>query len=129
LLKSALKLTMALVLIGIIGIVLLSRYVLLIFGKNYALNSVPALDIMAFTGIFIGINNLGSSLMKIRHQIRVLVFVNIGYLIVTMAFVYWWLHFGIDGAAWALAAGQAFLSVEYLVFYVTGRKKVATSAS
>ena len=112
--KSAAKLITMLTLPCGIVIILLGRYILLVFGRSYAQHSFQLLEIMVLTGVFLSANLIGSAIMKVRHQIMELIYVNIGYLIATMILAVLLLKYGLLGIGWALFGGQVFVCLEYL---------------
>jgi len=116
--KNALKLVGLLLGIGIVGIALLGHYVLLVFGTSYAANGFWLLQIMSVTSLFLSINYIGATVLRVKQQLNALVWVNIGYVVVTMALIFWWLRYGILGAGWALLGGQMFACLEYLFFWL-----------
>jgi O-antigen/teichoic acid export membrane protein len=126
--KGASKLISILLLPAILVLVLGGHFVLLIFGKSYADHSASLLSIMAITGIFLSINMLGSTIMKVRHQMKQLLAVNFGYLVVTILLTLLLLdRHGVLGAAWALMGGQIFICLEYLVLIYLQRPKRTTT--
>ncbi|HTH93044.1 MAG TPA: oligosaccharide flippase family protein [Candidatus Paceibacterota bacterium] len=134
LVKSAAKLLGVIILLGIGAFIALSKFVLLIFGRNYAANSRNLLIVMAIAAIFVAINNLGETVLRIHRNIKTLVWISIGFLIATIAFIFLLISHGILGMGWALLLGQAFMSVELgvyfsyrkvknaLLFYLLGRR-------
>ena len=106
-------------LIPAVGFILLfDKYLLSIFGSVYATHSRDILSLMALTSLFLGINMVCETILQVRHEIKKLIIMSTGYLIVTMALSFWMLnHHGVIGAAWALLLGQAFMSLEYLILF------------
>ncbi len=120
--KSASKLIAILLVPAIVLLILLSKIVLLIFGHAYAEHSVPLLQLMAVTSVFMAINLVGASVMKVRHQIKELVIVNFGYLVVTLLLTFMLLKYGAIGAGWALMGGQIFVCLEYLILWMLWKR-------
>lgn len=114
---DALKLMTVLLVPGIIGLFLFGKIVLLIFGQEYSIHSAPLLKIMSLTSIFLCINLIGATLLKIHGKLKELLAVNVLYLIVNIGFIYLWLPYGVKGVAWSLFAGHAFLAIEYFVVF------------
>lgn len=122
--KSASKLIGSILLFGVLAAIVLSKYVLSIFGKEYAMNSRALLIIMAITSFFVAINVICSTVLRIQNRIKALVVINTGYAIVTVLLIVWLLQDGIIGAGWALFWGQVFISAEFgfLFFFKTIKK-------
>lgn len=122
--KSASKLIGAILSVGVLAFVLLGKFVLLIFGKNYAANSHALLIIMAITSFFVAINTISSTVLQIQSRVKALVWISVGYATATLLLIFWLLPHGIIGAGWALFFGQVFMSIEFgLLFGLTVAKK------
>jgi O-antigen/teichoic acid export membrane protein len=116
------KLISVIVLTGIVFFILLGRYVLLIFGRDYAEHSSLLLSVMAITAIFTAINIIASTILRVQQRIRPLIIISIGYVLVTMALVFMLIHRGIIGVGLALFFGQLFMSIEYAILFSFSRK-------
>ena len=66
----ALKFIFILLGIAIIGILLFGKYLLLVFGRNYALNSFEVLSILALGSIPFAINALYASVMRAKRDVK-----------------------------------------------------------
>jgi O-antigen/teichoic acid export membrane protein len=117
LVKSASKLIGLILLVGVAAFILLGKYVLLIFGKNYAANSHELLIIMAVTSFFIAINIICNTILRVQNRVSVLVWTSVGYAAATMALIVLLLPKGIIGMGWALFGGQIFMSIEFLLLF------------
>jgi O-antigen/teichoic acid export membrane protein len=120
--KSASKLIGVILVCGVTLFIAFGKYVLLIFGTNYAQNSKTLLVIMAITSFFVAINSISTAVLRVRNQTSTLVLITIGYLIVTMSLIFISLNRGIIGIGWALFFGQVFMSLEFLFLFMFQRK-------
>lgn len=125
---DALKLITTLLIPGIIALFVFGKIALLIFGSEYSVNSAPLLRIMSLTSIFLCINLIGATLLKIHAKLKELLIVNMLYFIVNILFIFLWLKYGVKGVAWSLFAGHVFLSFEYIVIF-SRNKKLLLNAS
>lgn len=122
--KKAIKLIGILLIPAIIVIFIFSNFVLLIFGTEYSVNGYQLLQIMSLTGIFLAINLIGTTIIKIRHQMKKLLIVNTGYLIFTLMLIYFMIQNGLAGVCWALFTGQLFLSIIFIAIFSKNIKKL-----
>ncbi|HSW65812.1 MAG TPA: oligosaccharide flippase family protein [Bacillota bacterium] len=125
--KSASKLIAVLLIPAILVLVIFGKYILLIFGKTYSAHSMQLLQILAITGIFMSINLIGTSVMKVRHQIKELVLVNFGYLVATLLLTALLLPKGAIGAGLALMGGQIFVCIEFLLLLLLQKNRRSTT--
>lgn len=115
LVKRSMRFIALLLVPAILMIFLFGRFILLIFGAEYSVNSYHLLQIMSLTGIFLAINLIISTMMKIHHQMKAYLMVNALYLLSTVALLYALIQYGTAGVCWALLGGQAFMSLCYIV--------------
>lgn len=89
---KALKFIFILLGVTIIGILLFGKYLLLVFGRNYALNSFEVLSILALGSIPFAINALYVSVMRIKKEVKPVVGVYGGIAFITIAVSYMLMH-------------------------------------
>ncbi len=75
--KKALKMIVTLLVPAIVALLLLGRYILLVFGKSYSTEGMQFLQILALAGIPIAINYLGLTYLNVRRQMRALLVINL----------------------------------------------------
>jgi len=129
--KGASKLISLLLLPAVLLIFIAGHIVLLVFGKTYATESASLLNILAVTGIFMSINMVGATIMRIRHQMKELIALNASYLVITLLLAYPLLErFGVLGAGWTLLGGQLCMCMLYTLLIVFNRlpKRVSATA-
>ena len=114
--QKAIK-TIAVILIPITLItVLLGKYVLLTFGKNYSAEGFRFLQILALSGIFVAINSIFGAILKIRREIKKMIMINILGAILILGLSYLFLPFGLIGIGLAWISGQGLLTLVYLYY-------------
>lgn len=126
LVKNTFRLIGLMIIPAIIILLFFGNFILLIFGKEYSINSYQPLQIMSISGIFLAINLVGSTILKLQYRLKELLSINAGYLIITLTLTFWWMKYGILGICWALFIGQIFMSSEYLFILVYKKLKVSS---
>lgn len=58
---------------AIILLLLLGKWLLLLFGVSYSANALGLLSILGISSLFVGVNSVYYSIMRVRHRIRELV--------------------------------------------------------
>jgi len=71
--KKAIKIISLLIIPAIILTIIFGKYVLLLFGKSYSSEGYMFLNLMAISGIFVAINAVIASIIKVRKKISVLI--------------------------------------------------------
>lgn len=113
--KSASKLMGIILIAGVLAFIALSKYVLMIFGKEYSIHSRVVLIIMSLTSFFLAANTVGSTVLRIKHKTNSLISLSVGYVVITIFLIFLLLPHGIIGASLALLLGQAFMTLEFIV--------------
>ena len=116
--KRALKFIFILLGVATIGILLFGRYLLWIFGEEYAVNSFEVLSILVLGNVPFAINALYASVMRVKREVKPVVGVYGGIAIVTIEVSYLLMReMGLVGVGigWLVGnlvvAGGIFLSV------------------
>ncbi|MFA7169671.1 MAG: oligosaccharide flippase family protein [Candidatus Paceibacterota bacterium] len=116
--KKATKFIVLFLLPAILVVFLLGKYILLVFGEEYSINSYYLLQIMAISSVFLAINLIGATILRIRHRMMQFLIINIIYLIFTVFLFYLLMPvYGTVGVAWALLGGQAFMSACFAILF------------
>lgn len=115
--KGSAKLISALLLPAVAVLIVAGQFILAIFGKAYANESAALLDVMAITTIVVAANMVAGTILRIRHQIKELILMNVGYLIATALFVMLLLDKGVMGVTIGLLLGQTWTIIEYLLLF------------
>ncbi len=69
----AFKFLIVLLIPSIILLVLLGKWLLLLFGESYSTNALTLLWVLSFSSIFVGINQIYYTILRIRHRMRELI--------------------------------------------------------
>lgn len=118
--KKAIKITFILMIPGIILTMFLGKYILLLFGKEYASEGVMFLQIMAMSGFFVGISSIFAALLRIKDKISEMIWINIVRFIVIIGLSYLLIDRGLTGLGIAWIIG---LAVTTLLYYLWSLKK------
>ncbi len=103
---------------AILLISLFGKYILLIFGEEYSQNSYQMLQVLALMSLFLAVVAIGSIVMKIKHQMKAYIGVNVIYFVFTVALFYVLTPlYGTMGIVWGLLGGEAFLSLCFVFIY------------
>jgi O-antigen/teichoic acid export membrane protein len=79
------------------------RYVLLLFGPNYAQHGLPLLMVLIITAVPDAITNIYVSILRVQRRLRCAALINLGNASLTLALAWILLPMlGIVGAGWAL---------------------------
>lgn len=94
---------------GIIFTIFVGEYVLLFFGKQYSAEGFRFLQLLAFSGIFISINSVFSSIFRVRKRVWALIAVSGITALVTLLLSYYFIALGdgLIGVGWAWIIGNA----------------------
>jgi O-antigen/teichoic acid export membrane protein len=115
--KGSAKLIGALLIPAVLILVVGGQYILAIFGKSYAKESADLLDVMAITTIVMAANMVLGTIMRIRHQIKEMLLINLSGLIATVVFVFLLLGHGVMGVTIALLLSQLWMALQLTAFF------------
>jgi O-antigen/teichoic acid export membrane protein len=116
-LVKALKMNFSILVPAILVTFLFGKYILLAFGKQYSIDGFILLQLLAVSGIFISINTIFGSILKIKHKIKELVVINFIGALSVLGLSYFLISkelLGI-GIAWIIA--QVVQSCLYFLLY------------
>lgn len=112
-LNKSLKLN-ALLLLPAMGVIyFFGKYILLIFGFEYAKEGTRFLQLLAISGAFIYINSVGGVLLNIRHKIKELVVINLISAFVILGLSYFLISKDLLGIGIAWIIGNMIVSGIY----------------
>ena len=116
--KKAIRIIGAFLIPGILITLYLGKHILLLFGHDYSSEGFAFLKILALSGIFISINSIYSTLLRVRKKIKALILISIinALLILTFSYIFISRGMGLTGVGYAWIAGQAIISIIYLFF-------------
>jgi O-antigen/teichoic acid export membrane protein len=81
-------------------------FILGFFGKSYSMGGAQIITILAIASPLVAAYNIGSTILRIRHQIYSLVIVNVAYAIAVCGLVILWIDKGLTWVAFAWTAGN-----------------------
>jgi O-antigen/teichoic acid export membrane protein len=116
-LTRSLKLVFLVITPAILLIVFGGKYILLAFGSQYSGEGERLLQILALSGLFVSISLVGETLLKLKHQVKKLIFINILYAVISLGLSYYLISYGLTGVGFALMSGGATISIVYLLIW------------
>lgn len=116
-LHKAFKIIALLLIPTVILTLLFGKYALLIFGKEYSVEGLVLLNILAISGIFVSINHVGATTLKITHNLRSLVSVNTFGSVAVFVLSFFWFRHGLIGVGYAWLVSQLFMSMSYVFLW------------
>lgn len=118
-LESQLKKAMGMILIILVPAVLLvllfGKYILLAFGPEYSTEGLGLLNLFSLSTIFISVNSIGSTILYIRHKIKVLILINTIGTAVILGLGMALSSMGLFGVGIGWIAGHAVMAGIYLI--------------
>lgn len=116
LLNKTFKIASLLMIPAIILTVLFGNAILLVFGKSYSHEGITLLRYLALSGLFLIINYIAPTLLKLTYRLKLLVAINF-FGTGTILFLSWlFIKHGLSGIGLAWFYGQLVTSILYLVF-------------
>lgn len=115
--KKAVKIISLLLIPAILVVVFLGQYVLLMFGKQYSIEGFRFLQLLAFSGIFIGINSVFGTLLRVKKRIKTIIVMSVIGAILILGGSYLLINNGLGllGIGYAYLIGQIVIAGVYLV--------------
>ena len=122
--NKAIRFALVLLVPAIILLVVLGKWLLLLFGASYSSNALTLLWILGSSSIFVGINSIYFTILLVRHRIReLLVLRGLTTLVVLVASALIMPAMGIVGIGYAWLGAQALVSI-YVVLAMRWRYRV-----
>jgi O-antigen/teichoic acid export membrane protein len=118
--------------VRIIGIILIPAIVLTfffgdlvlgLFGTEYVVEGFGLLKILAVSGVFVGVNAVFGSLLKVRRRIKEFLFMSIISAVLILGGSYFVIEKGIEWVGYAWISGQGVVGLVYLGMKVLGKGK------
>ena len=113
-LKKAILIISIIIIPVIIITVFLGKFILLAFGKDYSNEGLLLLRLLAISGIFISINSVIGTILRVKHKIMILIYINLINTIIILGLSYLFLSKGLLGIGLAWMIGQGLVSLIYL---------------
>ncbi|MCK5450029.1 oligosaccharide flippase family protein, partial [Candidatus Pacearchaeota archaeon] len=114
--KKAVKIISLIMIPAILVTVFFGDLILLAFGKEYAREGFRFLQILAVSGVFVGINGVFGRILQIKKKIKELVFINFISAVLILGLSYSLIDNGLLGIGTAWVVGQLIMGVVYFVF-------------
>jgi O-antigen/teichoic acid export membrane protein len=113
--RKAIKIIALILIPAILITVFFGNYILLIFGKNYSKEGLRFLQILAMSGIFVSINSILGTVLRVERKIKELIFINFIGALLILGLSYLLISKGLLGIGIAWVVGQGIVSLIYLV--------------
>ena len=119
---KSIKIISLLLIPAIIITIFLGKYVLLLLGESYSSEGYMFLNIMAISGIFVAVNAVIASIIKVRKKIKALITRSILSAILILGLSIWFINQGqgLIGIGYAYLIGQFLTAIMFL--WVVWRK-------
>jgi len=114
--RKAIKIIASLLIPAILIIVFFGHYILLAFGKNYSNEGFRFLQILALSGIFISINSIFGTILRVERKIKKMIFINFIGALSILALSYLFISRGLLGIGLAWILGHGIVSLIYLTY-------------
>ncbi|MEK6918363.1 MAG: archaeosortase/exosortase family protein [Nanoarchaeota archaeon] len=123
--KKAVKIIALLLIPAILITIFFGKYILLLFGQAYSSEGFRFLQMLALSGIFMGINSIFGTLLRVKKKIKSLIVISIfnAVLILGLSYLFMGRNLGLLGIGYAWMIGQGIVSVVYVAETWMGRKK------
>jgi O-antigen/teichoic acid export membrane protein len=113
--NKSLILNILLLLPGMMVVYLFGKYILLIFGFEYAKEGTQFLQLLAISGTFVYINSVGGVLLNIKHEMNKLIIISSISTFLILSLSYFFISEELLGLGIAWIIGNVITSVLYLV--------------
>jgi O-antigen/teichoic acid export membrane protein len=122
--KKAARIITLFLIPAIIITIFFGRYVLLLFGQAYSDEGYGFLNLLAFSGIFMSINSVFTSVFNVKRRVKEIIFRSlIGSLgILGLSYVFIQQGLGLLGIGYAWLIGQAIISLFFVGMWLVRRK-------
>jgi len=108
---KSIKFSYMLIIPGVIGFLLLSKYILLIFGTDYSANAYGLLSMIAIAAIPLTLNMIYVSIMNARNNMRSVFTINFITTVLTIGITYFTLEHGLIMIGYAWLASQMLVAI------------------
>ena len=120
-LKKAVKIISIIIIPVIIITIFFGKYILLAFGKDYSDEGLIFLRLLALSGIFVSFNTIFGTILRIKHRIMMLIYINLICAISILGLSYLFLTKGLLGIGFAWIIGQGLASLIYFGMIISKR--------
>lgn len=127
--KKSIKLSYIFLIPAIIMIIFFGKYVLLVFGSDYALYGRIVLMLLSISSLFITINYIGNTILTIKHRLNIVIVIHLIGSGLIMLFARLFYSYGLTGYGFAFLFGQITISIFYIILIYLDNKKSILSLS
>lgn len=120
-LKKSMKIISIIIIPAIIVTVFFGKYILLSFGEDYSSKGLLFLRLLALSSIFLSFNTVFGTILRVKHRIRLLIYINLVNAISILGLSYLFLSKGLLGIGLAWMAGQGLVSLVYFAVITNKR--------
>ncbi len=113
--KKSVKITALLLFPAILVTIFFGNYVLLVFGKSYSTEAFRLLEIMALSSVFVALNSICGTVLRVRNKIKELISIGAFGAILILVLSYIFIDKGLLGIGIAWLTGQIFATFAYLI--------------
>jgi O-antigen/teichoic acid export membrane protein len=122
-LVKAVKINFLLLVPAIVVTFFFGKYILLAFGRQYSKEGFILLQLFAVSGIFISVNYIFGSILRIKHKIKELVTISSIGAILILGLSYFLVSKGLLGIGIAFFTGQVLVSIILIILFLKSIKK------
>jgi O-antigen/teichoic acid export membrane protein len=115
--KKSIKIIFPLLIPAIIFIIIFGKYLLLFFGKSYSSEGFKFLQLIALSSMFVGINYIFATLLRVKKKIKSLIIISIISALLILGLSWMLIDKGLLGIGYAYLIGQAIIVGVYLIFF------------
>ena len=120
--KKAVKIISLIMIPGILITVFFGDLILLAFGKEYATEGFRFLQIVALSGVFVGVNGIFGNVFRVKKRMKEFIFVNILRACLIVGGIYFLLDKGLVGIGIGWLIGVGLTTLVYIIVIRFSRK-------
>lgn len=120
--KKSVKITALLLLPAILITIFFGNYILLAFGKSYSEEAFRLLQLMAISGIFVAINSICGTVLRVRNRVKDLIGVGVFSALSILLLSFLFIKMQLLGIGWAWIIGQATVAIIYVFVLLSGKR-------
>ena len=122
--KKAVKIISLLLIPAILFTILFGQYILLLFGREYAVEGFRFLQLISLSGIFVGINAVFVSTFKVQKRVKEIFIKSIIGTFVILILAYLLISKeGLLGVAYAWVIGQFVMNIVFTLMWKFNKNK------
>ncbi|MFH1310789.1 MAG: archaeosortase/exosortase family protein [Nanoarchaeota archaeon] len=117
--KKSIKIIALLLIPAILITIFLGKYILLFFGQDYSSQGFMFLNVLAISGVFVAVNAVFNSLLRVKKRVKSLIYINLFSAILILGLSYLFINNGqgLLGIGYAYLIGQGVITGIYFLIY------------